>query len=145
MLTLLAEIEKRVNAENSRPWRRYISPATMEAVYVDYYQAMSRRIEEVGTRDFPTSNGAKLYGDLTINMTIDANGRVIETEVVHGSGNAPLDRKAVAIVHAAGPYGPFTAAMRKKADQIVVTHRFHFVKGVAAPSASAAADADARP
>jgi hypothetical protein len=37
------------------------------------------------------------------------------------------------------------AGLALKADQLVVTHRFHFVKDVAAPSASAATDADAQP
>ncbi len=33
LVQLLAEIEKRVNEENARPKKRYISPATREAVY----------------------------------------------------------------------------------------------------------------
>jgi len=33
LIRLLAEIEKRINEENARPRKRYISPATREAVY----------------------------------------------------------------------------------------------------------------
>ena len=39
-----------------------------------------------------------------------------------------LDRRAVAIVHAAAPFGAFSAGMRKQADQIVVTSRFRFTR-----------------
>jgi len=39
-----------------------------------------------------------------------------------------LDRRAIAIVHAASPFGPFTTAMRAQADQIVVTSRFRFTR-----------------
>ena len=39
-----------------------------------------------------------------------------------------LDRRAVAIVHAAAPFGPFTSAMRGKADQLVITSRFRFTR-----------------
>jgi periplasmic protein TonB len=124
----LAEIEKRINAENARPKKRYISPATREEVYAIYYDGLRRRIEDRGTRDFPEAGGRKLYGELTMNVTIDAAGRVVEAEVVRPSNSRLLDQRAVAIVHAAAPYGPFSDAMRRQADQIVVTSRFRFTR-----------------
>ena len=128
LLRLLAEIEKRVNEENARPKKRYISPATREAVYALYYDALRRRVEERGTRDFPEHQGRKLYGELTMNVTIDAAGRVVEAEIVRGSGQRRLDQQALAIVQAASPFGRFTAAMRAQADLIVVTSRFRFTR-----------------
>jgi len=128
LLRLLAEIEKRVNEENARPKKRYISPATREEVYALYYDALRRRIEERGTRDFPEQGGRKLYGELTMNITVDAAGRVVEAEIVRPSKNRRLDQQAIAIVRAASPFGLFTAAMRAQADQIVVTSRFRFTR-----------------
>jgi len=145
MLHLLAEIERRVNEENARPRKRYVSPATREVVYAQYYDQMRRRIEDRGTRDFPTHDGRKLYGELIMNVTVDAAGRVVAAEVVRGSALPVLDRRAVAIVHAAAPFGPFSAAMRRATDQIVVTSRFKFTRDyglqatlLAAPSPPAA-------
>ncbi len=128
LLRLLAEIEKRVNEENARPKKRYISPATREEVYALYYDALRRRIEDRGTRNFPEHRGAKLYGELTMNVTVDANGQVVEADIVKPSNNRMLDQQAVAIVRAAAPFGPFSAAMRAQADQIVVTSRFRFTR-----------------
>lgn len=128
LIRMLAEIEKRVNEENARPKKRYISPATKEEVYALYYDQLRRKIEERGTRNFPEQNGRKLYGELTMNVTIDAEGRVVETEIVRASASATLDRRAVAIVHAAAPFGPFSRAMRRKADQLVITSRFRFTR-----------------
>jgi protein TonB len=128
LLRLLAEIEKRVNEENARPKKRYISPATREEVYALYYDALRRKIEERGTRDFPEYKGAKLYGELTMNVTVDAQGRVVEAEIVRHSRSKILDQQALAIVRAAAPFGPFNAAMRQQADQIVVTSRFRFTR-----------------
>ena len=128
LLRLLAEIEKRVNDDSTRPKKRYISPATREEVYAVYYDGLRRRIEDRGTRDFPQLNGKKLYGELTMNVTVDAVGRVIDAEVVRPSALRVLDQRAMAIVRAAGPFGPFTAAMRSQADQIVVTSRFRFTR-----------------
>jgi periplasmic protein TonB len=128
LLRLLAEIEKRINEENARPKKRYISPATREEVYALYYDRLRRKIEERGTRDFPEAQGRKLYGELTMNVTVDALGRVIEAEVVQASKSKLLDQRAVAIVRAASPFGPFSAPMRRQADQIVVTSRFRFTR-----------------
>ena len=128
LIQLLAEIEKRINDENARPKKRYISPATREEVYAIYYDQLRRKIEERGTRNFPEHQGRKLYGELTMNVTVDAQGRVIETEIVRPSGSTVLDKRAVAIVRAASPFGAFSAAMRRQADQLVVTSRFRFTR-----------------
>lgn len=124
----LAEIERRINEENARPKRRYVSPATREAVYAVYYDGFRRKIEEKGTLNFPMEGGKKLYGELTMIVTIDHTGQVLETQIAQSSGNAALDRRAEAIARAAAPYGNFDAEMRAKADQIVVESRFRFTR-----------------
>ncbi|MEF7614294.1 energy transducer TonB [Aquincola sp. MAHUQ-54] len=128
MLRLLAEIETRINQQNAEPRRRYISPATREVTYATYYDRLRRRIEERGTRNFPRYQGRKLYGELTMNVTVDALGRVVDAEVLRSSGNRQLDQRAVAIVHAAAPFGRFNPAMQREADEIVVTSRFRFTR-----------------
>ena len=128
LLRLLAEIEKRINEENARPKKRYISPATREEVYAIYYDALRRKIEARGTRDFPEYQGRKLYGELTMNVTIDSRGQVVDAEIVRPSEQKVLDQRALAIVRAASPFGPFSKAMRQQADQIVITSRFRFTR-----------------
>ncbi|MEJ8835090.1 energy transducer TonB [Ramlibacter sp. AN1133] len=128
LIKLLAEIEKRINEENSRPKKRYISPSTREEVYAVYYDSLRRRIEERGTNNFPELAGRKLYGELTMIVTVNHDGKVIDTEVVETSGNRTLDRRAATIARAAGPFGRFSDAMRRKADQIVVVSRFKFTR-----------------
>ena len=117
-----------MNSENARPKKRYISPATREAVYAAYYDRLRRSIENRGTENFPTQGGHKIYGELTMIVTVNHDGRVLGTEVVSGSGNPVLDRRAAAIARAAGPFGPFSAAMRKESDQILVVSRFRFTR-----------------
>lgn len=124
----IAEIEKRIQEENARPRRRFVSPATREAVYAAYYDTLRRRIEERGTRDFPEIDGRKLYGELTMHITVDAAGRVVDTEIVDPSPTPGLNQRAVAIVRAAAPYGLFSATMLRETDQLVVTARFRFTR-----------------
>ena len=126
LIDLLAEIERRVQMENERPKKRYISPATREAVYAIYYDHLRRAIEDKGTENFPEANGQKLYGELTMIMTVNHDGRVVATEVVQSSGKPLLDRRAQAIARGAGPFGAFNAEMRRQAEQIGVVSRFKF-------------------
>ncbi len=128
LVKLLAEIERRINEENARPRKRYISPATREEVYAVYYDQLRRRVEDKGTQNFPEQGGHKLYGELIMILTVNHDGRVLETEVVQGSGNRQLDRRAEAIARAAGPFGHFGPAMRARADQIAVVSRFKFTR-----------------
>jgi protein TonB len=128
LIKILAEIEKRINEENARPKKRYISPATREEVYAIYYDSLRRKIEDKGTSNFPELAGKKLYGELTMIVTVNFDGRILATEVVETSGNLTLDRRAQAIVKGTGPFDKFTDAMRRKADQIVVVSRFKFTR-----------------
>ncbi len=127
LVKILAEIEKRINEENERPKKRYISPATREEVYAIYYDELRRKIEDRGTSNFPEAAGRKLYGELTMVITVNHTGAVLSTEVVQSSGNKTLDRRAQAIVRGL-EFGRFSEAMRRRADQIVVVSRFRFTR-----------------
>jgi periplasmic protein TonB len=125
---LLGEIERRITQENERPKKRYISPATREEVYAVYYDQLRQKIEAKGTVNFPEAAGKKLYGTLTMILTVNHDGNILATEVIQGSGSLTLDRRAQAIANNAGPFGVFSPAMRKKADQIVLVSRFKFTR-----------------
>lgn len=128
LVKLLAEIERRINMENARPKKRYISPATREEVYAIYYDSLRRAIEEKGTENFPEVAGKKLYGELTMIVHVNFDGKILKTEIVESSGNKSLDRRAEAIARNAGPFGVFSESMRRKADQILVVSRFKFTR-----------------
>lgn len=127
MINLLAEIERRVNEENARPKKRFLSPFTREAAFATYVDSLRRRVEAQGTANFPTLAGKKLYGELTMTITVNFDGRLLSTVVDESSGIALLDKRAQAIVASVGNFGTFTDAMRKEhADQIVIRPHFRF-------------------
>ncbi len=128
LVKLLAEIERRINLENARPKKRYISPSTREEVYAIYYNNLRHAIEDKGTENFPEVGGKKLYGELTMIVTVNFDGQILKTEIVESSGNKTLDRRAEAIARTAAPFGAFNAAMRARADQILVVSRFKFTR-----------------
>lgn len=124
----LAQIEKQSQALQGGPKKRYIGPAAKEVSFARYYDKMRRIIELTGTENFPQAAGEKLYGSLTMVITLDAKGRVLETEIASGSGNALLDKRAQAIVRGASPFDAFTPEMKRQADQLVVVSRFQFAR-----------------
>ena len=128
LVKLLAEIEKRINEENARPKKRFVSPSTREGSHAIYYDAMRRKIEDKGTENFPEQGGRKLYGELIMIVTVNHDGRVLGTEVVRGSGNPTLDRRAEAIARASGPFGRFTPEIRKDMDQMAMVAHFKFTR-----------------
>jgi protein TonB len=124
----LAQIEKQSQALQGGPKKRYIGPATQEVSFARYYEKMRRTIELTGTENFPQAGGEKLYGSLTMVITLDAKGRVLETEIASASGKPMLDKRAQAIVRGASPFDAFTPEMKRQADQLVVVSRFHFAR-----------------
>lgn len=128
LVKILAEIERRISEENARPKKRYISPSTQGKAYAVYYDSLRRKIEEKGTRNFPEVAGKKLYGELTMVVTVNFDGKVLDTEVAQSSGSLTLDRRAMTIARSAGPFGRFNDAMRREADQIVMVSRFKFTR-----------------
>jgi TonB family protein len=60
-------------------------------------------VERAGTTYFPTDKGQKLYGELVMEVWLNRQGKVVNTIVLHSSGNALLDKRARAIVMQAGP------------------------------------------
>ncbi|MFM2074899.1 MAG: hypothetical protein RJB34_1204 [Pseudomonadota bacterium] len=127
LLKRLVQIEKRIQEDNARPRKRYISPATREATYALYYDALRQQIEEEGTRQFPQQDGQKLYGELTMVITINHTGEVLDTEVAQRSSSPALDRQAQAIVRSQR-FGPFNPSLRRQADHLVVVSRFRFTR-----------------
>lgn len=126
LVNLLAEIEKRINEENARPKKRYTSPATREGVEAIYLSKFIDKVETLGTQNFPSLAGKKLYGELIMVIHLNAKGEILETEIAQSSGHQSLDRIAQAIVKAGAPYGNFTPAMLKEFQIIVTPRRFEF-------------------
>lgn len=128
LIKILAEIEKRINEENARPKKRYVSPSTREGTEAVYMSQLKDRVEMLGTKNFPNLAGNKLYGELVMVLTLNAKGGVLATEIAVSSGNKSLDRIAQVIVKAGAPYGNFTPAMLKEFQVIVTAQRFKFTR-----------------
>jgi protein TonB len=98
----IAEVEGRANA----PRDLYISPgAKMSAPMRTYYARMRQRIEDCGTRHFPSQDGRKLYGQGIVGITLANDGSVAHSEVLESSKDPALDGHMLKLVQASAPFG----------------------------------------
>jgi protein TonB len=131
---MAAEITQTIDDQNKRPKKTYITPSTREVGYAMYYKQMQRRVEEVGTLNFPQKNGRKLYGELVVYIPIFQDGTIYDKDggarIEKSSGNDALDAAALAIVRRAAPFGRFPPNMlsNEKDDLWVIITRFKFTR-----------------
>lgn len=131
---MAAEISQTIEDQNKRPRRTYITPSTQQVGYAMYYKTFQRKVEEVGTLNFPQKNGRKLYGELVLSIPIFQDGALYTKEggitVQTSSGNPALDQAAIAIVRRAAPFGKFPPNMlsNDRDDLWVIITRFKFTR-----------------
>jgi protein TonB len=129
-----AEIHERIEHENKRPKKTFITPSTQEVGYALYYKAMQKRVEEIGTLNFPQAGGRKLYGELVLTIPIFQDGTIFLKDggvrIEKSSGIPALDQAALAIVRRAAPFGRFPPNMLSsgKNDLWVIITRFKFTR-----------------
>lgn len=131
-----AEIARRIEDENKRPKKTFISPSTREVGYAMYYDSVRQKIEKTGTLNFPQKDGKPLYGKLTMSISIFQDGTIYTSDrgggiiIERSSGNTALDEAAMRIVRRSAPFGAFAKNMRSgdKDDVWVLTTRFDFTR-----------------
>jgi protein TonB len=134
MARMEAEVAKNIEEYNKRPKKTQITPSTREVGYAQYYKTLQDKIEKVGTLNFPSKDGKKLYGELLVIIPVFQDGTIYERDggvvVKTSSGNAALDQAAVAIVRRSAPFGRFPENMRStgKDDVWEIVTRFRFTR-----------------
>ena len=129
-----AEITQTIEDQNKRPKKTMITPSTREVGYAMYYKTFQRRVEEIGTLNFPQKNGRKLYGELVLYIPIFQDGSIYMKDggvrIERSSGNPALDEAAMRIVRRAAPFGRFPPNMlsNERDDLWVIITTFKFTR-----------------
>nr|WP_314861348.1 energy transducer TonB [uncultured Undibacterium sp.] len=130
----IAEISQTIEDQNKRPRKTFLSPSTQAVGHAIYYKTLQKKVEDVGTLNFPQVDGKKIYGEVIIYIPIFQDGTIYEKgggpKVEKTSGNRVLDSAALKIVRKAAPFGNFPPNMRSKdKDDIwIVITRFKFTR-----------------
>jgi protein TonB len=123
-------IELRMRGEAKQ--QLWIAADTRESDVAVYLDSWRRKIERVGTMNFPdVARRRKLSGTPVIEVTIGADGRLLQTVVRRSSGHAEIDEAAMRILKLAAPYDPFPGALGAKHDQIRIAYEWQFLGGAA--------------
>jgi len=95
-----------------------------------YLDGWKRRIERVGTLNFPNeARRRSLSGNPVLEVAIAADGQLSEVIVRRTSGYRELDQAAVNIVRLASPFDPFPTAMRTSYPVLRFAYEWQFLKG----------------
>ena len=103
---------------------------TRESEIAAYLDGWKRRVERLGTLNFPDAARRKsLSGSPVIEVAIRADGHLEEISVRRSSGHPELDNAAVRIVRLASPVDPFPPAMRDRYPMLRFAYEWRFLGG----------------
>jgi protein TonB len=109
---------------------------TRESAIAAYLDGWKRRIEQVGTLNFPNeARRRSLSGNPVLEVVIRADGHLDQVVVRRSSGHRELDAAAVGIVRLASPFDPFPPAMRERYPLLRFAYEWQFLKGHVAEGA----------
>jgi protein TonB len=128
-MRLEAQIAKDMDAYQKRPKRKFIGSRAEEYRFARYVEDWRLKVERVGNLNYPeAARQRKLYGSLTLTVSIRADGSVENIEVNRSSGQRILDAAAVHIVEMAAPYAAFSPDVRRDTDILHITRTWTFTK-----------------
>jgi outer membrane biosynthesis protein TonB len=129
-------------SDNKKPSTELTKPSSPHPGYALYYEKMRKRIETIGTSDFPQYGGKKLYGTLNVSIPVSQDGTLydkgeqhrtekssvyaqlddatLRLHIAKSSGNAQLDEAALNIVGRAAPFEPIPQELRSHSQHVVL-------------------------
>ncbi|MFH0933921.1 MAG: energy transducer TonB [Pseudomonadota bacterium] len=124
---LEAQISKSLDMYEKMPRRKFIGARTQEYRYAQYVEDWRAKVERIGNLNYPEiARREKIYGKLTLTVSIRADGSVESIEINRPSGQRILDASAVRIVKLSAPYAPFPPDIRKELDILSITRTWIF-------------------
>ncbi len=103
------------------------APSARESELADYLAGWRRRVERVGTANYP----AQFLGDLslgrpTLEVVIAADGKLEDIVVRKSSGDKQLDQAALKILRLAAPFEPLPESLRESYDVLRFAYEWDF-------------------
>lgn len=111
----------------------FATPSTRESNLAEYLDGWRRRVERIGTANYPR----ELLGNIgagrpTLEVVIASDGRLDDIIVRRSSGDRALDQAALKILRLAAPFEPLPESIRVDYDVLRFAYEWEFL-GVPAP------------
>jgi periplasmic protein TonB len=103
-----------------------VVPNTRESKLAPYLDAWRRKIERLGTLNFPqiARNGA---GNPILEVSIRRDGSLGDVIVKRSSGRKEIDQAALSILRLASPFDPFPKELSKQYDELRFAYEWQFL------------------
>ena len=123
--TLAVQLDRLATLPAAQREDSLASPATRASVLAAYLDAWRRRVERVGTANFPAAARAA-PANPTLEVTLGPDGALEAVVVRRSSGNPALDQAAVDILHLAVPFDPLPPAVRAEYGGLRFAYEWDF-------------------
>ncbi|MGH8266801.1 MAG: energy transducer TonB family protein, partial [Steroidobacteraceae bacterium] len=108
----------------------WITPDTRAAELAPYLDAWRRKVERIGTLNYPTAaRTAGTSASPVVEVGIEANGILDRAVIRRSSGDPGLDQAALAILKLASPFDPFPPELAAKYRVLRFAYAWEFVGG----------------
>ncbi len=125
---LAAEISYTLEEQASIDRTRYLNSSTREFTPAKYMRDWIDRVERIGNLNYPDqARRKKLSGTLILDVVINADGKLLKTDLRQSSGHQILDDAARRIVKLAAPFSAFPKKLKQEADVIHITRSWEFL------------------
>ncbi len=113
-----------------------VTPNTRASEVAVYLDAWKRRVEQVGTLNFPNEARRRhLSGNPLVLVVLASNGGLVRADVSRTSGHPELDQAAMDILKLAAPFESFPDELAERYDVLRFSYEWEFVAGRLAGSA----------
>jgi protein TonB len=115
----------------------FVSPDTRRSILAPYLDAWRRKVERLGTLNYPTvarQRERRRWPVLEVDLAAD--GRLVGARIGRSSGDARLDAAALEILKLASPFDPFPGEMARVFPELGFAYEWRFEAGgqLSAPS-----------
>jgi protein TonB len=126
-IEILAAPDIETLLSGAKPRQLIVSASTRESRIAAYLDSWKRRVERVGTRNFPVDaiNQPGTHNPI-VEVSIAADGSLENVIIVASSGNRELDMAAASILKMAAPYDTFPEYLRNDYDVLKFSYEWQF-------------------
>ncbi|HLS82181.1 MAG TPA: TonB family protein [Steroidobacter sp.] len=122
--------DRTLQLRGQRPDGQYeIVPNTRESELAPYLDAWRRKIERLGTLNFPQTARGRHAGNPVLEVALRPDGALSQVVIRRSSGRKDIDQAALAILRLASPFDPFPQALRSRYEELRFAYEWQFLAG----------------
>jgi len=107
----------------------WVSPDSRAAKLAPYLDAWRRKVERIGTLNYPASALARGKANPVLEVAIGTRGQLEKAEIRRSSGSPELDQAALDILRQASPFDPFPGELAREYRLLRFAYEWQFVGG----------------